>query len=172
MTLTVEDGTGYIDSDAYISLEDADTYHSSRGNEAWDEGDEETKETAIRRATTYIDGFYRGKFVGYRVNGRSQGLEWPRNEAYDTEGEWIANDELPVEIIQATAEAALRELATPRSLSPDINTGERITQQTVGPISTTYADSGSQRTQRTAIDEILRPLLINGGSMTQFLLRA
>jgi hypothetical protein len=172
MTIIVEDGTGLADSETYIGVEEADAYHAARNNFAWDEGDIADKEAALRRATQYLDGFYKTKWAGYRTNGRAQALDWPRTSAYDHEGNYIASDEVPAELSQACAEAALRELVSPQSLSPDIDTGQRILQETVGPISTRYADRGSQRTQRTLIDELLSPLLAANGSMTQSLLRA
>src|SRR5687768_9190680 len=119
MALIVEDGTGLSTAESYISVANADSYHSVRGNTTWT-GVDSLKEAALRRATTYIDGRYGARFTGTRRLARDQALMWPRSDATDVEGWTIENDEVPVEIERATAEAALRELVDPGSLSPDV----------------------------------------------------
>ncbi|HOD09097.1 MAG TPA: hypothetical protein PKG98_13515, partial [Myxococcota bacterium] len=71
MSLVVEDGSGKSNANAYVSLEDCDGYHADMGNTAWVVDDEDAdniaaRETAIRKATAFIDRKYNGRFRGRR----------------------------------------------------------------------------------------------------------
>ena len=75
MALTVEDGTGKADADAFVSVEDCDTYCEARGLTDWTgvaDSPADTKEAAIRRATDHLSAAYAWK--GAKRNGRSQAL--------------------------------------------------------------------------------------------------
>lgn len=172
MALTVTPGDP--DADAYASVEAVDAYHTARGNAAW-EGTEAAKEAAIRRATAWIDGRYRQSFPGYRASGRLQALEWPRSDVTDPDGYGVAADAIPVEIVNATAEAALREIATPGSLSPDYVAAQAVKRETVGPLSVEYSDAtgaSSVRPTLSVVDGILGGLFRVGSGSTGFLVRA
>lgn len=157
----------------YGTVTDADAYHTARGNTTWT-GDNDTKTAALQRATDYIDGRYRyqlksgvwqSMFRGTKTDGRSQTLEWPRTGATDYEGVEIPDDEVPTEVENATYEAALRELVSPGSLSPDYTPSSQAIKEKVGPIEVQYAEAkapdGKTPTRPVVpvIDEILAPLL-------------
>src|SRR5258706_465381 len=100
MTIIVEDGTHPAGANSYISVADADSYHSTRGNSTWTEAStspDQGKTAALIRATKAIDSRYRGRFPGFRTNGRYQSLDWPRTAAYDIEGNPIVGTEIPQE---------------------------------------------------------------------------
>ena len=163
MALEVEDGTGKSNAESYSSVADCTAYAVARGL-SFSASPEEDAEAALRRATAWLDGTYRARFTGQRSNGRDQALQWPRTDATDAEGNDIASDEIPVEIVQATCEAAVRELATPGALSPDVVPGQVIASAAVtGAVSVTYAGGGlgvdGQRTVATVIDDILSSLI-------------
>lgn len=158
MTLTVEDGTGLADADALISLEYADAYHEARGNAAWvDEGDDDLKEAAIRRASFFLTSSYAWK--GYRLKQRGQSLAWPRYDVVDGEGLFVPPDAVPREIKEATAEIALRELVTPGSMTPDVTLSAAVKSETVGPISVEYANvstsASASRPILTLVDDLV-----------------
>jgi hypothetical protein len=178
MALVVEDGTGIADAESYLSVADADSYHAAAGNAAWPaSGSEPEKEQALRRATRYITGKYRGRWPGERVKGRAQGLDWPRIEAYDSEGLWIDDDIVPPEVENATAEAALREFQQPGSLTPDeVSTAQiKRTRDKLGPLETEVeymAGAGeSVRPIVTQIDEILAGIFSAAESGGRFAFR-
>ncbi len=50
MTLTVEDGSGRPDADAFVTVAVCDAYHAARGRAVWAAATEEAREQAIRRA--------------------------------------------------------------------------------------------------------------------------
>lgn len=138
MALTVEDGTGLAAADALISLAYATTYHANRGNTAWAaESDDTLKENAIRRASTWITEAFRWK--GAPVNGRTQALGWPRAYVIDREGYSVASNAVPDEIQRATAEVALRELATVGAMTPDFTPADEVESEKIGPIMVKYS---------------------------------
>lgn len=159
--------------DYYGDLTDAGVYHAARGNSAWAAYTSEQQEAALVRGSDYVDGRYRTRlksgrwvslFSGVKTDGRSQAREWPRSGATDYEGNEIADDVVPVEVEYAAYESALREAATPGSLSPDFTPSTQVTQETVGPITVKYADGGDSETPNRpvipAIDEIIAPVLV------------
>jgi hypothetical protein len=74
MALIVEDGTGLEDANSYVSLDEADQYHSDRNNTAWLSLTEQEKTGRLINAAAYMGGF---SFKGLRLNPE-QGLSFPR----------------------------------------------------------------------------------------------
>lgn len=143
MTLTVEDGSGLAAADSYVSVSDCAAYADARGL-SFAESPAADAEAALRRATAWIDGAYMGRWPGERVNGRDQALQWPRQYAYDQSDALIDSDSVPVEVVNATCEAAIRELATPNTLTPDVTPNDLIRSASVtGAVSVTYAGNVS-----------------------------
>ncbi|KAA8712942.1 DnaT-like ssDNA-binding protein [Pseudomonas cannabina] len=157
----------------YGSISEADQYHEVRANTAWT-GEDMAKQAALIRASVYIDGRYRkllasgvwqSLFPGVKTEGRGQAREWPRTGAYDYEGNPIPADQVPVEVEQATYEAALRELVDPGSLSPDFVSASMVKREKVGPLETEFAVSvgadaaSSVRPVISVIDEMIAPVL-------------
>jgi hypothetical protein len=166
MALITEDGTGRADAESYVSLADASTYAVAHGLTFPITGtDQIPAEQALRRATTWIDFAFRGGFAGFRKTLRVQALEWPRRGAYDIHGYLIDESELPRELIAATVEAAVRELAKPGSLNPDVIPGQIKKRVSVaGAVDVEYAiGAGTAQEQQpmiAVINGILSPLLV------------
>lgn len=167
MSLTVETGTGSALSDALISIVDADAYHTARGNTAWTGADAD-KEAAIRRATAFLSNSF--IWAGLRTNGRSQALAWPRGGVVDQEGNGIESDEIPVEIKDACAEIALRELVTPGAMNPDFTASEMVKREKVGPLETEYAlasvSADAQRPVLLVVRDMISQFLASGAVKT------
>jgi hypothetical protein len=161
MTLIVTPGAA--DADSYATLAAAVAYAEARGL-AFPGDNEEASEQALRRATSWIDATYRARFMGQRRYWRKQALEWPRYGVVDASGYPIAFDVIPVEIVRATIEAAVREYAAPNSLTPDFDRGGLIKSVSAGSVAVTFADgaglSGSSFARvLESFDAILGPLL-------------
>ena len=158
MTLIVEDGTGKSDAESYVSVADCAAYADERGL-SFAESPAPDAEAALRRATAWLDGAYAGRWPGDRLNGRSQSLQWPRSLAYDQDGLLIDDASVPAEVISATCEAAVRELAIPNTMTPDVTPNELIRSASVtGAVSVTYAGSVSVDgaiPALTAVDNLL-----------------
>jgi hypothetical protein len=95
---------------AYVDVAYVDTHHADRGNSAWTDFTTPEKQSAIIRASEYIDKRFGLRFVGLRKT-KGQGLEWPRLDAFDADGFLLSGtDDLPRNLEKATAEYALRAL--------------------------------------------------------------
>lgn len=164
MALVVEDGTGLSDAESYASVAAADAYATARGL-TWS-GTDAAKEQALRRATTWLDGRYRGRWPGTKVRLRLQALDWPRTGAHDIAGDTVDYQSVPIEVVNATIEAAVREIATPGSLSPDV-TGEKVLTR-LGELSWQVTGTGpeAKRPIMTVIDDILSRLIATGRGVT------
>lgn len=143
----------------YGTLEAANTYHQARGNAAW-AGTDGAKQAALLRASDYVDSFaqrlvapgvYEQVFGGVRTGGRAQLRVWPRTGAYDDEGNALPADTVPVEVEYATYEAALRELATPGSLTPDYVPANAVKREKVDVLEVEYATSSGAGTPTAPI---------------------
>lgn len=163
MTLVVEDGSGLAEANSYVSMDDCAAYCTARGL-TFVTSPSVDGEAALIRATAAIDATYRGRFPGYKASGRSQSLEWPRGQAYDAEGLLIAGDEIPIEIINATCEAAVRELAEPNSMMPDLERGGSVKRLKAGSVEIEYGANAEARTTFTLIGGILSAILSGGSS--------
>jgi hypothetical protein len=172
MALTVEDGTGLTDSDAYISLADAEAYYLEYEGAAWDVDSSDTlKEAAIRRAARYLDGM---RWKGERTSKRAQSMDWPRFGATDCDGTLIPSDEVPVEVERANALLAFYELANPGALDPTVTIGTLAKREKVDVIEVEYrgqaATVDSVRPVVTAAQDMISCLVLGGAGT--FLKRA
>jgi len=118
MAFLVETGTGTPLANAYVSVAFVDTHHTDRGNTAWDDFDTTEKQSAIIRASEYIDKRFGRRFRGLRKT-KEQGLEWPRLDAFDDDGYLLSGvDDLPRQLEKAASEYAVRA-AICGTLAPD-----------------------------------------------------
>lgn len=163
MALTVEDGTGLDDADAYISVDDADNYHDGRANAAWDDLADEAKEAAIRKATEYLDAVYARRWAGVRASD-AQALAWPRANV-EVDGVVLADDALPQQLVRACAELALK--ASAGDLAADV--GRMTTREKIGEIEVQYDTNRAPYTTYRYVDALLAPLLLttSGGVSRQ-----
>lgn len=184
MSLVAEDGTGLASAESYVSVADCAAYAVAHGL-TFPASPADVAEAALRRATAYIDT-YRSRFPGYRTKRRAQGLEWPRTGAYadlpqDADDhspyrgaiynpgyDYIPSDQVPVEIIRATCEAAARELASPGAMQPDLERGGAIQELQAGSVRVVYAANAINGTTMQVIDGLLAPLLKAGGGGIAF----
>jgi hypothetical protein len=159
MALTVEDGTIIAGAESYISVADASTYHSNRGNAAWAAlSTDAIREQCLRKATDYMVQAYRDRWQGARYD-EDQALDWPREGVVRDSWE-VGHDEVPTEVKNACAELALK--AATVSLAPDLTQG--VVSEQVGQIKVEYDKNSPQRTRYAAIDNMLAPYLKAGGS--------
>lgn len=171
MALTVEDGTGKADADSFVSVSEADAYHTSLGNDGWDSpngasASEELKEQALRRASRFLSDSF--KWKGYPVNGRDQNLAWPRFYVSDDEDYGIESNEIPTEVKRATFEIALLEIITPGTMTPTVTESARVKREKVGPLEVEYlntrSDAWGDRPTVTKVIDMISPLLRAGSS--------
>jgi hypothetical protein len=156
--LIIEDGSIVADANSYVTYDYVTAYHALRGNSAWAAGNVLDKQYAIIRATQAIDSLYKGKWKGNQTEYGTQELEWPREEAY-VNGVELDDDLIPASLKKAVAEAALKELATPGTLTPDLDRGGEIKKIKADVVEIEYMDGANATTTFTAIDGLLGDLI-------------
>jgi len=157
MALITEDGTAKADAESYCSVAAADAHHEARGMTNWASLSTTEKEQALRRATDYMTQTYGPLWAGLR-SLPTQALDWPRSGCPRPEifqGFW-APTEMPPALIKGCAELALRAAAG--ELLGD--QGREVIEQTVGPITTKYAQGSPQAKRYAAVDALLAPLML------------
>ena len=158
MSLIVEDGSIVTGAESYITVAEASTYHSNRGNAAWAAlTSDAVREQCLRRATDYMEQVFRSRWQGCRV-GETQSLSWPRYDV-TVEGYDIDSDVVPTAVKNACAELALKA-ATAELLADQ---SQAVLSEKVGEIEVTYDKSSPQRVRYPAIEAILSPYLLAGG---------
>lgn len=156
--LIVEDGSIVADANSYVAYDYAVSYHALRGNSAWAAASDADQQYAIIRATQAVDSVYKGKWKGNPTEYGTQELEWPRSGV--TVGSTsIDDDVIPAAIKKAVCEAALRELASPGSMTPDLDRGGEIKRVKADVVEVEYMDGANSTTTFTAIDGLLADLV-------------
>lgn len=165
MSIIVETGAGLPNAQSYMSTDEADIYHASRGLGLWENMTVPEKEMCLVRATDFLTQKYRLRWKGYR-HTLSQRLDWPRNSVVIGDNvsvyasATLPYDNVPEEVKNACAELALR--ASISGLSEDLS--PRVIQETIGPITIKYDTNSSPTVSYTQVGDILKPLLNSSGN--------
>lgn len=153
MALIVEDGSGKTDAESFCSVAAADSYHAKMGNIAWADLDADVKEQCLRRATQYMQGAYRLRWLG-TLTKYNQALAWPRFDVRFDGLNWPI-DQVPPEVIHACALLALK--ASTEALAPDIE--REVIAESVGSIAVTYKSGAPAYKRYREVDMLLAHLL-------------
>jgi hypothetical protein len=159
MSLVIESGQAGPNSQSYASAQDLKDYAKVRG--ATVPGGTTDLELLLMKAMDRLEAV--PNFVGERLT-KEQALQWPRAWA-EVECWPIGANEIPRQLIQAQCALAIE--AQTMDLMPTVpaNATGTILEETVGPITTVYANPGSvQRVPAVAkADALLRTLLKRSG---------
>ena len=174
MTIIVEDGTGLANAESYVSVVDANTYHSKFGNDAWTDLDTSVKEQLLRKATDYMVAQYRLQYAGYRRYS-TQSLDWPRlyvplidSLSANVFPQYVDFDIVPVTVKNACAELALK--AYTAILMQDLTQG--VIREKVDVIEVEYDKFSPQQTRYEQIDAMLSVFFKQqGNDMSRSLVR-
>lgn len=164
--MAIDTTPGSPTADSYVSVADADAYWAKRTTDAWTAALIPDKESALVRATSYVDAEYRWR--GTKA-APTQALAWPRYDVYVDD--WpLDSTIIPRQVKDAVCELALKALAG--ELAADV-APQQVIEQTVGPITRKFAPderNGGQK-QYSYVDSLLSPL-VSGGSGQIRLVRA
>lgn len=145
----------------YVTVDEANQYAVDRGLCG------DITAAALLVASEWLDGRYESRFPGTRTGGRSQPRAFPRDDAYDIDDNPIIG--IPDEVKHAVIQAAVREMATPGSLTPDYTPGKQIASATVvGAVAVTYAqaeDADAMLPILSIVEGILYPILMPSGGI-------
>lgn len=124
MTLYVQNDTGTTEyANSYVTVEEFQEYWTARGVDYTTTADA-TIEAYLIKGRFYLDN--RFDYNGWRLNGRDQYTEFPRDELYDTRGESdVLVEGVPREFKDAQCEYAHIE-ATDGPLQPNQSTAGNI----------------------------------------------
>lgn len=142
--MIVEDGTGKIDADSYVTVEFADDYFSARGVSEWADLKTEKKEQALIKATEFVDNIY--QWYG-KKEFEHQSLRFPRVDIRDYEGAEIRG--IPLCLKQAICDASL--ISTSGELFETAEQNGDVTSETITTLSFTYSKQGSRSTTSTTL---------------------
>lgn len=142
--MIVEDGTGKIDADSYVTVEFADDYFSARGVSEWAELTTEKKEQALIKATDFVDNIY--QWYG-KKEFEHQSLRFPRVDIRDYEGAEISG--IPICLKQAICDASF--ISTSGELFETAEQNGDVTSETITTLSFTYSKQGSRSTTSTTL---------------------
>jgi hypothetical protein len=146
MAFIVEDGTGLQDANAYISLNEFNSYWDDRGFDHSGSTDLQ-KQVAIIKSTDYIELRYRSRFKGC-VEFEDQFLSFPREGLYNSNGTKITG--IPALLKHSIAEYSKRALSNDLITDPVTDSsGLRVKKkrEAVGPIETEIEFSDSYGVQ-------------------------
>lgn len=144
------------------------SYHTERGRDV-SEYDEAAISVALLVASEWLDGSFGHRWPGYKVGDRNQQVrDWPRSWVQDREGYPVDAETVPVEIENATYEAALRHLTDPTGLLVD-HTDDRYRRVSIdGAIAVEYRGLNAMQVQKQfpVIGNILAPIMEGGGNLS------
>lgn len=173
MAFTVEDGSGIVGANSYMTVAEADTYWADRKNGAdWQSATE--KEGALVEASAYLDAAYNWVWLNppggqsslspleanTPLKNPNQGLEWPRNAAYN-EDTFLLISGVPQRVKDATAELALQALSG--ALLGALDRGGLVKRERVGPLEVEYMPSAPGNKTYPFVDWLLRGLYFKRG---------
>lgn len=158
ITIIVEDGTGKEDSNSYIDVEYAKTYAANR-NVTLPSDDDEIAAMLIN-SSDYLES-KECKFSGERTND-NQALSWPRKNAM-VNCKPFPDNQIPKQLKDSQASLVI-VVNSGVDLFSNYGPSDYVTEETVGPITTKYADPiKAGMTKHFGAADALLNKLYNGG---------
>jgi len=164
LAIVVENGTNVSNANSYISLADANSYHSDMGNTTWT-GTEAVKTLALVLATRSLHALY-GKDLESYPQYVTQVMLFPRLGFYDYYDRWTPHSVIPQAIKDAQCEIALLHVIG-TSIYPFDKKDNYLTQHnvSVGDISESKSYSKPVIDEKydgfRKIDMLMFPYLVN-----------
>ena len=158
--LIVEDGTLPENANTYADVDFADAFLASRGAAEWAIADEETKATALIRATDTLNSY---RWKGLPVED-TRIMAWPRTGVVYASGTEVPADVVPIQVKNATCELAGNIVATHTDPLAQVDTSVgAVTSEKVDVIGVSYAapetNTYTGKTGFPFVDALLRPFL-------------
>lgn len=138
MALVVEDGTGLTDAQTFATAAQLKTFAAARGQSV--PSSQSELEVLLMKAADAMRGL---PYKGDRVS-KTQALDWPRSGVC-IDGFDYASTEIPAELVNAQCALAIESQSTDLLPTRGANLSGAVLQETVGPVSVTYADTGEIR---------------------------
>lgn len=156
ISIIIEDGSNVPDANSYVSISDARLYASNRGISL--PVNDDAVASMLIQGMDYLEA-KNCEYQGYPTY--PENLAWPRT------GVVINCQDFPVNAIPKQLIAAQVQLAMAInegiSIFPNVTASDLVIEETVGPITTKYADVTKMgltqlSPQLSAVDALLKPL--------------
>jgi len=162
LTLKKEDGSGFLDANAYADVADGTAYHEGHlYASAWTGANAGDQAAALVMASRVIDA--QMAFRGIRAVG-GQGMQWPRAGCRDADVDpdvgwgFVPVDEVPKAVVEATCELARELLIADRTGAP---VGQGLSYSNVGTTQTGY----KAEDRRPILPELVQSMLGKFGTL-------
>lgn len=148
----------------YGNASDFITYLTKRGREVSDDWSKEDINAALLVASEWLDSQYEDSWIGYKVTFEQE-RSWPRQNAVVATYPYhvYSNTDIPVQVVQATYEAAQRELTKNGSLLVDYKPTQYQSVSIYNAVTVEYKDSvssaGDVQTQIPVIQNLMSILI-------------
>ena len=156
ITITVEDGSNVANANSFVTIAEARSYAVERGVSLSATDDDVAVQ--IIKAKDYLESFA-NRYQGEIAN-EDQSLQWPRIDVYISGSEnAFPSNAIPKQLKSAQC-ATVLAINEGVDIMPNYSASNFVTEETVGPITTKYADPtkvGIVPTL-TAVDSLLTPL--------------
>ncbi len=158
IVLTVEDGSNVVGANTYASVADARAYAKQRGKVLPIDDDEVA--VMLIQGMDYLES--RGcKYQGYPTYD-DQALSWPR-KCVVINCQAVPEDAIPKQLTGALIQLVLA-MNVGIDIFPNISAQDYVTEETIGPITTKYANPiniglGDMSPQMTAVNALITPLM-------------
>jgi len=164
VTVIVEDGTIVTDANSYVDPTAAvatDYFAAHLWATAWTAATADQKAGAVIMATRYIDDLITWK--GNRVES-TQPRAWPRENIY-LNGDWLADDAIPLDIQHAVLETALAFLTGNRVSDTAKSAGVSSIALGNGALGLEFNQPDPTRNLPIIPNQVMMSLLKYGGSI-------
>lgn len=160
-----------VGTDVFISVADADTYHSLIGNTAWALLSTGDKEIGLRVGASYIERvFWDLLQISSTKTVSTQALLFPRDGLLDWEGNEFDSATIPDGAANANAEWAL--ISNTEDLDPTIPAGGQLKSKKIGPIEKEWWGGSIPNKIHQLPNSLMEPFLESSSQGTVKLLRA
>ncbi len=159
MAIIVEDGSGILGANSYVSLVDARLLLKPLGQDL--NIDDLIAEQEILNAARYIESF-RARYQGWKTTN-DQPMQWPR-WAVVIDDITVGSDVIPQDLIDAQVFAAY-EYAQGQILQPSSSGQSVQSEEVTGAVKVSYFDTGAVdgSPMLVRVNDSLNPLFTFGG---------
>lgn len=167
ITITVEDGSNVANANSFVTIAEARSYAVERGVTLSATDDDVA--VMLIKACDYLEA-QANRYQG-EITNESQALQWPRIDVYISGSKTaFPSNAIPKQLKSAQSSLVVA-ISEGVDIMPNYSAADFVTEETVGPITTKYADLtkiGITPTL-TNVEALLQPLF--GSTLTGFALR-
>jgi hypothetical protein len=152
---------GASNANSYVTVNEADAYFADRlYASAWTGASSGDRAKALVTAARRLD---QEEFAGLKVT-TTQGMKWPRYDAYDQDGNWYPTDAIPQAVKDGQCELALELLKG--DLLAESET-KNLTSLKAGPVELQFKDQQTSGALTAQVRRLLNHLLATQSGMVR-----